>query len=191
MKYTLLTLSLAMLGMAKPFAQQPRFMVEGNAKRVVFWSGKDPHERTGYFDDWSLRQQVQIVPTANGAIVRTEGQYWYGTDVLRMETTDRSKLEVAVYRYDFNQDGSYEGFIVYSPKPGEAHMLVYRYINDEKPWLIGKFQGLDRFTLKGPLVIVPYEYFYEEHAYTRKYAYYDRDFYEMVRHDPEEGETGK
>lgn len=183
MKQIHLTFLAAMLGLTM-FAQTPRYTVVGDAKKVLSWTGQNPREESWYLDDRNYRHRIKVAPTENGAVVLMDN-WREDIEVLRIHTTNRKDLQVGIYTYDFNGDGTYEAFIVYSPKPGEAHMKVYYRITDERPWLIGHFQGLDRFILKGPLVLVPYEYFYEEHAHMHKYAYYDRDFYEMVRHDPE------
>lgn len=185
MKHVLLTVWLA-FGATCLLAQKPRFTVEGDAHKVASWSGQNPRSAHGYFDDWgyAYNQPVEIAATENGAVVRA-GRYGTDSEVLRIQTADRRNLEVAVYRYDFNLDGGYEGFVLYSPKPGEVHMNVYGYINDS-PRLIGTFHGLDKVILHKNIVSIPYEYIYEDFANANHYVYFDRDFFELKRHIPDE-----
>lgn len=170
---------LACFATTAAFCDGPRFYVDEAAKHIVSWNAEN--ESTGKFvmtGKLTDGGEVVISTHANALIIRSK----HGKaeqELLVYVDEQMLDIEIGVYEYDFDKDGTMELMIVDSQDLYAASIHVYSY-NEGAFGLVGNFSGMEFINLEANVIRMPYG----SQGLAMEYVYLSGAFFELVYHDP-------
>lgn len=161
------------------FCDGPRFYVSEVAKPIVSWNAANEYEgkfvMTGML---SGGDEVIISTQANALLIRTKHGKTMNELLVYVDEMAED-IEIGVYEYDFDKDGTMELMIVDSHDYYSSNIHVYRYSGGLTE-LVGNFTGMEFITLEENTLRLPYG----SQGLAMEYIYLSGAFFELVYHDP-------
>lgn len=161
------------------FCDGPFFYVDEAAKHVVSWNAEN--ESAGEFvmtGELANGGEVIISTHANALIIRSKHGKT-GQELLVYVDEQMQDIEIGVYEYDFDKDGTMELMIVNAQDMYAASIRVYSY-NEGAFGLVGNFSGMEFINLEANVIRLPYG----SQGLAMEYIYRSGAFFELVYHDP-------
>jgi hypothetical protein len=177
---------LACFATTAAFCDGPRFSVTtagNNLQPVAAWNAENEaagkYVMTGKLSDGG---EVIISTQANALLVRTKhGKMMNELLVYVDEMTE--DIEIGVYEYDFDNDGSMEIIVADASDYFACNVHVYRF-SEGSPELVGNFFGQEFIHIVNNIISLPFG----SQGLASEYLYSNGAFFELIYHDPNAGE---
>jgi hypothetical protein len=174
---------LACFSITSAYCDGPRFSISDVAKPIVSWNAEN--EAAGKYvmtGKLSSGDEVIISTQANALLVRTK----HGKEVeeLLVYVDEAAQdIEIGVYEYDFDNDGSMEIIVADANEYFACNVHVYSYSGGLSE-LVGNFFGQEFINIENNILSLPFG----SQGLASEYLYSNGAFFELIYHDPNAAE---